>query len=92
MQPQSNPVHAKGKKNVFCPYYGGCLNYACENYWEYWSCLDCEHRRDKASVTDIPFSLQNSDPYYSISPSLYLKTVSMHQDCSELLMEQQMDI
>jgi len=73
MRTQSNPVHAKGKRNVFCPHYRECLSYACNNYWEYWSCLDCEHRREKESITDIPLSPQNSYPYYSISPSIYLK-------------------
>ena len=72
MRAKLNPLHEQGKKNVFCPHYRECLSYACSNYWAYWSCLDCEHRREKESITGVFLSPQNSDPYYSISPSLYL--------------------
>lgn len=73
MQAHSNPLYEQGEKNVFCPYYRECLDYACNNCWEYWSCLDCEHRCKKEAIAGVFLSAQNSDPYYSLSPSLYLK-------------------
>ncbi|MBL7180390.1 MAG: hypothetical protein ABIK98_09455 [Pseudomonadota bacterium] len=73
MQPHSNPMRVQGEKNVFCPYYGECLNHACKKGWEYWTCLDCEHRRKSEPVKVILLSPQNHDPYYSISPSLFRK-------------------
>jgi hypothetical protein len=82
MQPHSNPLHVQGEKNVFCPYYGECLDYACENNWEYWACLDCEHRRKSAAVRVILLPPQAYDSYYSLSPSLFIKNREL---ASELL-------
>ncbi|MBU0987965.1 MAG: hypothetical protein KKH68_12010 [Proteobacteria bacterium] len=73
MQPHSNPLHKQGEKNVFCPYYRKCLDYACEKSWEYFSCRDCTHRRTSEAVTVALFSPQNYDPYYALSPSLFIK-------------------
>ena len=73
MRSDSNPVYAEGEKNVFCPYYGECLNHACRNGWEYWACQDCEHRGKKEPVAAVLLPSQNYDSYYSISPALFLK-------------------
>ncbi len=73
MQLHFNPQHEQGKKNIFCPYYGECLDYACKQHWGYWSCLNCVHRRKSKAVTTDLFAAQNYDPYYSLSPSLFIK-------------------
>ena len=73
MQANSNPVNATGKKNVFCPYYKECLTYACKKYWKYWSCLDCEHKQRRRTITGNLMPQQSPDLYYTISPSLFLK-------------------
>ncbi|MBL7180392.1 MAG: hypothetical protein ABIK98_09470 [Pseudomonadota bacterium] len=82
MQPHSNPLCVQGKKNVFCPYYGECLDYACKKGWEYWACLDCEHKRTSEPVTASLVPTQDCDSYYSLSPSLFIKS---REVVSELL-------
>jgi ribosomal protein L37AE/L43A len=42
MKPKYNPVHKKENRNVFCPHYGECLNYAVKRAWEYWGCTECK--------------------------------------------------
>ena len=44
MNPMCNPTHKNGDRNVFCPHYGDCLDYAIQKTWEYWECSDCQHR------------------------------------------------
>ena len=70
----SNPVPVNGERNIFCPHYCDCLDHASKNHWEYWGCQDCAHKQETEPVADVPLSLQNTDPYYSLPPSLYQKT------------------
>ena len=74
MDNNQNPVHTKGDRNVFCPYYRNCLDYAVELQWEYWACLDCQHTQKEMLVTDVLLLPVDTDPYYSLSPSLYRQT------------------
>jgi hypothetical protein len=32
------------QRNVFCPYYGDCLDAAIENGLQAFSCIECRHR------------------------------------------------
>ena len=73
MEQSKNPVHTKGYRNVFCPYYRNCLDHAIQNHWEYWACLDCQHKRKEKLVTDTLLLPVNDDPYYSLPQSLYKK-------------------
>jgi hypothetical protein len=70
----SKPIQAKGEKNVFCPYYRGCLNFASKNHWEYWACQDCPHSQKTECATGVLMSPQNADLYYSLSPAVFQKT------------------
>ena len=74
MEKDKNPVRNKGYRNVFCPYYRACLDIASKRYWEYWSCLDCPHKQEHKSATDVLLSQACADPYYSLSPSFHRKT------------------
>lgn len=76
MEKDKNPVHSKGYRNVFCPYYRTCLDIASERYWEYWSCLDCRHKQEHKSATEVLLSRACADLYYPLSPSFYRKTKS----------------
>ena len=53
MDHNQNPVHTEGDRNVFCPYYSNCLDYAVELHWQYWACLDCQHKQKEKLVTDV---------------------------------------
>jgi len=70
MGKDKNPVHNKGYRNVFCPYYRNCLDHASKHYWECWTCLDCRHKQEQKTPIDVMLSPKGADPYYSVSPSL----------------------
>jgi hypothetical protein len=70
MKKYKKPVQTKGYKNIFCPYYGDCLDHASKRHWEYWTCLHCQHKRLKESIPGEAVSPSCADPYYSISPSI----------------------
>ncbi len=68
-----NPIRAQGHRNVFCPYYNGCLDHAAKHYWKYWSCLKCQHKQEQKAVSEVLLSSGSEYPYYSLSPSFYKK-------------------
>lgn len=49
MKPRHNPVHKRGERNVFCPQYGDCLDYAVQRAWEYWGCSECQERNNEGA-------------------------------------------
>jgi hypothetical protein len=82
MNHNENPVHTRGDKNVFCPYYGNCLDYAVELHWEYWSCLSCQHKQNEIFIEDALLLTKDADPYYSFSPNFYKKAANMNLETS----------
>ena len=70
MKKNKKPVHAKGYRNIFCPYYRKCLDHASKRHWEYWTCLHCSYKYVQESIENEPVSPANTDPYYSISPTI----------------------
>jgi hypothetical protein len=44
MVPKGNPIPAKGERNIFCPFYNGCLDYAIKDLWDAWNCSQCHYR------------------------------------------------
>jgi hypothetical protein len=73
MEKDQNPVHNKGYRNVFCPHYRSCLDYASKHYWECWTCLHCGHKQEEELPRDVMLSPNAADPYHSVSPSLCRK-------------------
>jgi len=73
MDQNQNPIDTRGFRNVFCPYYGSCLDHAIENHWEYWACFECHHKREQILITELFISKRSADQYYSLSPSFYEK-------------------
>ena len=66
-----NPIQAKGYRNVFCPFYRNCLDYASKRHWEYLTCSHCTYKYVQESIANESVSSEaNSDTYYSISPSI----------------------
>lgn len=65
-----NPICAEGYKNIFCPYYSDCLDHAVEHWWDYWACLECQHKNKQVPVTYVLLSPERNYSYYSLSPLL----------------------
>lgn len=68
-----NPTYEKGYRNVLCPDYRACLDFAAKSYWDYWSCLDCRLKERENLKKDVSLSQWGDDTYYSLSPSIYQK-------------------
>jgi hypothetical protein len=68
-----NPVHRRGERNYFCPFYCDCLNYAIDKSWDYWVCFDCQHKTSKEINEDIPFTTDVSMPFYDLPSEVYLE-------------------
>lgn len=66
-----NPIHKKGERNVFCPYYGDCLNYVIEMSWNYWDCCDCQHRLNEGAREEIQFTTSDSIAFYDLPLEVY---------------------
>lgn len=71
-----NPVYTKGDRNVLCPYYRNCLDYAVELQWEYWACLDCQHKEDETFLIDVLHFPVDIDPYYSFPMSSHKRAAN----------------
>jgi len=82
MNHNENPVRTRGHKNVFCPYYGNCLDYAVELHWEYWTCLHCQHNQNETFVEDALLLARDTDPYYSFSSYFHKKAATMNLEAS----------
>jgi hypothetical protein len=66
MKPQYNPVHKRAERNVFCPYYANCLDYAIEEAWEYWGCCDCSQRFNQAGRPEFRFTVSDETEYFDL--------------------------
>jgi len=44
MEMKGNPQHRRGKRNIFCPLYNDCLDYAVQSTWTGWSCSRCPYK------------------------------------------------
>jgi hypothetical protein len=40
-------------RNIFCPYYQGCLDLAVRNDWDDWTCAHCQLRNAEAAKPDV---------------------------------------
>jgi hypothetical protein len=85
MNHNENPVNTRGDKNVFCPYYGNCLDYAVELHWEYWTCLHCEHKQKEIFVQDALLLTKDPDTFYSFSSFFNKKMANMNLGASSQL-------
>jgi hypothetical protein len=67
MKAKTNPTPRKGKRNVFCPYYCGCLNTAILKQWSCWNCANCDHRTNREAEPEIPLSVNYGIAYYELA-------------------------
>jgi hypothetical protein len=66
MNPKCSPVHKRGNRNVLCPYYADCLDYAIERAWAYWRCADCQHRLTRGAAAETQLLAGDSIAYYDL--------------------------
>jgi len=63
MDAEANPMPKQGERNIYCPNYNDCLDYAIENSWRSWNCSRCPHRAMQA-ITECEYHLTDPEPYY----------------------------
>jgi hypothetical protein len=66
MESGCNPRQRKGERNVFCPYYGECLDYAITRAWESWNCSGCKHRTDQEAEPEFQQDGNDAVAYYEV--------------------------
>ena len=66
MDLKCNPVQNNGDRNLFCPYYGDCLDYAITELWNDWDCGECQHKMRQDGRQVVQFSNNYTIPYYEL--------------------------
>ncbi len=66
MNTQCNPLRTQGDRNVFCPFYNECLDYAVKQSWEDWSCHECSHQFNEEGKPELQLTVAYSIPYYEL--------------------------
>jgi hypothetical protein len=61
------PIKEYGKRNVFCPHYGACLDHAVSQAWEVWRCGECEYVSVREPREEIFYGNEGTVAYYSLS-------------------------
>jgi len=64
MNQKANPIHESGERNILCPFYNDCLDYAVNGSWQAWNCSQCPHKLIKQSIAD--YVLYNTDLFYDL--------------------------
>jgi hypothetical protein len=61
------PGSKQGKRNIFCPFYSQCLDFAIQQQWLSWNCRNCEHMLNESAKADILAGREDSIPYYEVA-------------------------
>jgi hypothetical protein len=70
MDQKANPIPKRGDRNVCCPFYNDCLDYAVKGSWQTWNCSQCPHKLTRQSITLRGYVLNNTDPCYDLPPDV----------------------
>ena len=70
MNQKCNPVQKKGERNIFCPYYGACLDHAVKESWEDWDCGECDHKIKEDRRWELQFTADDTMPYYEVAGTI----------------------
>jgi hypothetical protein len=76
MESKANPICERGERNIFCPLYNGCPDYAVKASWESWNCSQCKYKAIKHSITGCEYELNEPDPCYDI-PSIFAHEIGI---------------
>jgi len=71
MEPKANPIPKQGERNVNCPFYNDCLDYAVKGSWQSWNCSQCSHKLLNQSITECEYEINGPEPYYDSPLEIY---------------------
>jgi hypothetical protein len=66
MNEECQPARRHGERNVFCPFYGDCLDLAVQEAWKSWDCTQCPHRSDQRASPELPWCVNHTVAYYEL--------------------------
>lgn len=72
MEPIANPICKRGERNIYCPYYSDCLDYAVNHFWQHWSCSKCPYKKIRA-IDEIEYGAIGEELDYEFSPDIIRK-------------------
>ena len=64
MNQKANPIQEPGERNVYCPNYNDCLDYAVSSSWKVWNCSQCPYKLIKQSISEYAFD--SADTFYDL--------------------------
>lgn len=64
MDRKAKPIPKTGERNIYCPYYGGCLDYAVDHSWESWNCSVCGYKMAKRSLRERDYEITDTVTSY----------------------------
>jgi len=64
MNQKANPIHESGERNILCPFYNDCLDYAVNGSWQACNCSQFPHKLIKQSIAE--YVLYNTDLFYDL--------------------------
>ena len=67
METAKKPIERLGRRNVFCPHYGTCLDYAISQSWDVWGCGECEFVSLKEPREEMFYGGEATVAYYTLS-------------------------
>lgn len=66
MNKTRNPLQRRGKRNVFCPLYQGCLDHAVKHSWLFWACDRCGHKLNEGARPELKIMAADSIESYDL--------------------------
>ena len=69
MDPRAKPIPKRGERNIYCPFYNDCLDYAVKRFWQCWSCSECPYKLMQ-SIPECEYEVNDRDLYYEISTDI----------------------
>lgn len=64
MDQKANPIPESGERNIFCPIYNDCLDYAVSSSWKTWNCSQCPYKLLEQSISE--YVLDSADSVYDL--------------------------
>ena len=66
MDERAKPIPGRGERNIYCPYYGDCLDSAVDLSWQSWNCSECQHKMTRQAVAERDYLMTNAVTYYEL--------------------------
>jgi hypothetical protein len=73
---KANPISEPGERNICCPFYAGCLDYAVDNSWDSWNCTNCQFKVIRRRRGEWDYELNETVIYYDLPTNLVRGTTS----------------